>query len=449
LPHYMANRSILSRDSIKVKRCRLSAQAISMNWQTNRKKEIPKKLIALGLYLLVLYHFVMVWYDYPEGLCFEKIVAGSFLFFAGVLFGLGALIEIRKQGLSPFSPVTRVLFFFLMSWGLVVIIRSLSMDASDLRSLFAHPTALWVWIMPVVMLVGAQRSYWKILNRAFILSVGMAIILSIIILLFDQEKAVEFVASPWGGVFMPSSFLLLTWFNQSKAGKYVVLFGIFAHFVGSVLLAARVSIAILFCYITCFIGLCLLDRNKRSKKIAGAFFVISFVVILAGCTLWLLRPYSEFIDDRIDNFNRGLYVDTRSNIVNEFIESMEGQEMIIGRGALGRYWSPFFVHRYTDTEGADSPDRLVIESGFLCILLKGGCIMLLFFIAITVPAAILGIFYSRNLLVRACGLYILITLITMIPSLHLRLNLPFVLFWLSVGACLCKKTRYALDEEIF
>ncbi|MFC1603523.1 O-antigen ligase family protein [Planctomycetota bacterium] len=312
--------------------------------------------------------------------------------------------------------------------------------------MFGNRTGAWGWLIPIVMIVGARRSNWRLLTEAFALHITIGVFLGILFLVLFRAKATNF-ASWDAGMFYATSFFLLTWSYHTKTLKALSLLGFTLFFIGNLVIASRTNVAGCLCYIICFMVIYVsLYRQNRTRSTVHPFVLVLvgiIVIIIAYPALSSLQRFRT-IQDR---FERKLFDDTRSHIADDLFASQVGWERLIGKGALGTTWSSYF-YSYRYEKGGDSPERLNIEPGYLQIIFKGGYVMLVLFLALTVPAGILGVFCSKNLLARACGLIILVNLGGMVVSWPPLIRPPYVLFWLSVGACLCKRIRMATDVEL-
>ena len=134
--------------------------------------------------------------------------------------------------------------------------------------------------------------------------------------------------------------------------------------------------------------------------------------------------------------------DTRSDVEVSFVKDMNTKDWMIGRGINGQYFCP-------DIEEDDVTGyRSVIETGYLQIILKGGIISLGLYSLIAVPAAIKGIFYSKNILSIASGIWIFLSLINLYPILVNVFSLQYLLVWISIGICYSKNIRNIPDSTI-
>jgi hypothetical protein len=167
---------------------------------------------------------------------------------------------------------------------------------------------------------------------------------------------------------------------------------------------------------------------------------IIFVVLPLFLIYIMLIPTST-VNTQAEAFSEKLMLDTRSAGLSEFVEQTSGKELIIGRGALGRYYSYYF-------EAFEPEGRVNIECGYLQIVHKGGLVMLVPFLILTVSSVVRGLFDSKNNLTKAAALVVLGRLLYMIVHGLPSADPTYVLFWLAVGACLNKELRYA-DIDLF
>jgi hypothetical protein len=129
---------------------------------------------------------------------------------------------------------------------------------------------------------------------------------------------------------------------------------------------------------------------------------------------------------------------TRSDVVLYFFNDMNLKDWIIGKGINGQYFCP--------TE--NSLYRNGIESDYLNIILKGGIISLGLQLFILLSAAFKGLFYSKNMLSKAAGIWILFYIISLFPSPNTKFTLFYLIVWTSVGICYSKEIRKLSDDSL-
>ena len=92
--------------------------------------------------------------------------------------------------------------------------------------------------------------------------------------------------------------------------------------------------------------------------------------------------------------------------------------------------------------------RYSIETGFYHLILKGGIIFAVLHVIILFSAVIKGLFFSRNMVVKAFALWILLSLIELYPFGWPSFSIKFLLVW--IGACICYDKAFLImsNEQI-
>lgn len=146
----------------------------------------------------------------------------------------------------------------------------------------------------------------------------------------------------------------------------------------------------------------------------------------------------RFFDFFVDRWGE----DTRTGPEDCFFEDFSIHDWIFGRGLGGTYYCPNID--LNDTTGY----RKIIETDYLNIILKGGWIYLGLLLVAALPALFRGIFFSKNLLGRAFGLWILIWLLSLYPLNVTTFSLNYILVWISIGNCYDSQFLSYSDEEM-
>jgi hypothetical protein len=134
--------------------------------------------------------------------------------------------------------------------------------------------------------------------------------------------------------------------------------------------------------------------------------------------------------------------DTRSGVEDYFYDDLKEKDWLIGKGINGKYYCPDVI------EDQLSDYRDYIETGYLQIILKGGIVRLGLFLLIALPAVILGLFSSKNILSKASALWIIIAVLSLYPATVESFNLQYLLVWISIGICYSKSIRIMSDTEM-
>ena len=112
-------------------------------------------------------------------------------------------------------------------------------------------------------------------------------------------------------------------------------------------------------------------------------------------------------------------------------------DWLIGRGWFGTYYEPIFG-RY----------RPEIETGYLVLVLRGGCIYLFLYLWVLLEAVYKGLIKSQNRIVKSFAIIIIVHILMLYPWGWPWVNLSYLSIWLGAYMCLNNKTRNMSDNEI-
>lgn len=153
-------------------------------------------------------------------------------------------------------------------------------------------------------------------------------------------------------------------------------------------------------------------------------------------------------DDLESNFffrnvaSRGLE-DTRGYVEDCFFNSMSSNDWLFGKGFNGGYKCPGI-----DEDIFEGGVRKVIETDFLQLIMNGGILNILLLGAIMVPAVILGLFFSKNNLVKTFAIWILLWVLFLYPTNVYSFSLFHISIWLSTGICYSSDIRMLSNSFI-
>jgi len=328
----------------------------------------------------------------------------------------------------------RVMFSLLILWSFFTIIRSFSFDSQSLITLFGHYLMGWAWLTPLAIVFGFKLSNWVFLFDYF---GKLLLIVSIITLgsLFYNQRII-FGLLEWMA-FLP--ILVLTYSIQNGKNKTIILFSIAAYLVLSYRASQRANLLLLV-ILGVFVILNIYKERKRHYKKIGLslIMIIGFFVLLLNGQ----KYFNELSSDK------DLTVDTRTFLYEELFLDFKDNTIIYGRGVLGTYYSEYFNNWNKSEEGGDSETRILIEVGYLHIILKGGVIMLILHLLILIPAAYLGIFKSKNVIAKMSGVLILAYLILWLVSYYQIYSAEYILLWMAVGTVISSRTRLMTNIDI-
>jgi hypothetical protein len=386
-----------------------------------------------------------------------------------ILYSLGYAISVTTIGISiPFCPIIQLVGLVLMLsifglvefktdnyylstifvlyciWVSAIILRGFSSfsDYTFIRGFFLDPRGGGIlYFSPIILLFPRNLLFYKKLFQVIII-LGLAyIIFNVLfikeILNSDYESATsQTIVEIFSELAFASGFILLTFFIHSKKHQLTALLVI--------------TVAILIAMARARRGLLLMYSNMalvsymiyilHSKKRYFVLYITIFLVIVSALYInGVYRPHNNHLFGYL--LERG-DEDTRSAVEIYFYDDMKTKDWIIGKGINGEYFAP-------DIEKEQLTNyRSNIETGYLQTILKGGLISLGLFILIAVPALLKGIFYSRNILSKAAGIWILMALINSYPSTVNTFTLRYLLVWISIGICYSKEIRQMENSYI-
>ena len=250
---------------------------------------------------------------------------------------------------------------------------------------------------------------------------------------YETQDLIEYSAKILS---LPCGFLLLTYAYHSNNRRLLAL-GVMAATLLLAVFRARRGLTLITASI--LVSAYLLYAFTTKNKIIAVYISVFAIIMGLFYTSYLYKINSKsllgLMAERGDENTR--------TVVEVFFENdMEPTDWIIGKGINGEYFCP------DCEEGQETNYRPYIETGYSQVILKGGIIMLTLYLLITVPAIILGIFYSNNLLSKASGIWIFIQLISLYPATVNSFILSFLLIWVSVGICFSKKIRNLKDDTL-
>jgi hypothetical protein len=364
------------------------------------------------------------------------------------LLGL-VLILIGTVGLIQFkfeSQYLKVLYFLYTAWLLFTVSRGFKFDRVFLfENVFNASAGLLPYFAPVVLLFPKNIFY---LRRLFVTIAVLGVIFLVYSLIYrgqllyaGEDLASQAIMEIFAKTLsIPCGFLILTYLYQPKWRK---LFA-FAIVILALLLAlirGRRAITVMnLSYLMFFYFIYLYINRIKFTTLVFSLFIISLIAV-GG-----FKYYSANKKGTFSVLTSRLNEDTRSAVETCFYDDMKTEDWIIGRGMLGEYYCPgvdeaSYENSYTDY-------RSIIETDYLNIVLKGGLISLGLVLLITIPAAIMGIFYSRNILSKAAGIWILFWIMDLYPATVTTFTLNYLIVWICVGICYSRAIRKMSEEDV-
>lgn len=313
--------------------------------------------------------------------------------------------------------------------------RGGSLTINSNISLFGHYLMGWAWLTPLAFVFGLRASYWYFVVKAINKALMVGCFLTVFVI-FNQVKAIAILEI----LILFPIYLIACIYSKNKESLLFILSSI-SFLLLTYYASQRVNV-LFFALIFTFIIIEYFRASRIDYK-SKVYLVISLVFSFGI----LLMVFDEIVDEFLQVEN--LMVDTRSFLFEEIFDDMLFWEQVIGRGALGTYFSPYFSGLYySGIDGGDWMYRQVNEVGYLQMLLKGGWVMVVLNLLILVPAAFLGVLKSHNYLSKICGYYILTYLIIWGVSYYPVFSAEYILLWMATGTVISNNIRQLSDREV-
>jgi hypothetical protein len=362
----------------------------------------------------------------------------------GIIFFLPSAIFLVKWQIE--SVYLRIVFAFYILWSLVTIARGFSFNMYILKSqLFYAPFSIFLYFVPFVFLFkDGLHNLKKIFPVITILSIVLLFYAFLVRELLingsanDNRLATGVTEQLIHFLSLPSAYILLTYKYQKKRR---LIFAILIMLLTFVIVAVRARRGLMFMTMCFLLFAYILYYFTNVGRI---FKVISSVVVLGMVVFYGYYTYSKNKSGTFNLISERMDEDTRTSVEVAFHNNMGTRDWVIGRGLNGKYYCP----GYSTYESDFMIYRYEIETGYLQIILKGGLISLILYLLITVPAIFIGIFSSKNSLVKASAIWIFLYTLFLYPTYVNMFSLTYIIIWLSVGICYSKSIREKTDEEI-
>ncbi len=335
------------------------------------------------------------------------------------------------------SPYFRLAFMLFMFSNAFIMVRVEHLGYVHMKELLFSDFRLWPYLVPFVALMVSREYFFRnLFNWLYWLGVAFLVLSPLLWKIFNNtpgagELSVVFFTSG-------SGFVLLTWkyhtFNRRVIAAAAVLL---ALLIATILARRNVMLTNIDFIIFAFLTYLFFVSDNATKKFMSIYGFA--VIIIAGLYIFEEQKNTNFklIATRAND-------DTREYVFNQFFSSMQNN-MWWGRGMDGTYYCPL-VTEDTNVDAVEYRD--LIECGYLQVILKGGYINLFLFLAVMVPALFLGLFDSRNVFTKACGVIIVLWLIDMGPYGIPSMSVKYILVWICVGVCYNRKIRQAGESYI-
>ncbi|MDU8884649.1 hypothetical protein RXV94_00655 [Yeosuana sp. MJ-SS3] len=398
-----------------------------------------KELLKLAIYANVIYVALLFLFR-PDGFNIENIVITSFLLTSVVIILF--LCYINRKNLLSIPKTTRIIFYLLLFWSVIVVVRSFSLNLQDWLTNFGNVYMAFSWFVPVLIILGQKVENWNVIVGA-IFFMFMVMIFAYAFFPVEGKSPTE-----WTWLLRPINFIFLLGVYRFKLTNRIIIIIALTIYI---LLAINLKQRIEFLFLFLVLFFLIIERLKhiKIKRVFLKYIIFSFVILLI-----LVFTYGYENINRMAN-NIVEFQDSRTFLFNELFDDLSNAETIFGKGSLGTYFSPFMEHtknyitNYLNLEWwGDASDRITIEVGYLQMILKGGFVLFLLTVTLMINSAYLAIFKSNSKFIKRLGLFILIMTILSLISFRPAFTPTFIILWFAIGTVLNKNNRKMTDEDI-
>lgn len=307
-----------------------------------------------------------------------------------------------------------------------------------------NPTYILPYLLPLLLFIPLEEYDFRPLVSASVI-ISLAVIFSFLFI-FRQIVAGSIMASAgvetegfgllkyYGQLYINVSIIALCrkyvsnkiWLLNSIALILTLLINAIAARRGTTAIMSAILIFDLYFYIK--------TLPKRIRLLSSIVFIIGIAVVV-----WMSLGFKSFRYIKERGFE-----DNRSYIDKALMDQMTDEQLWFGKGLNGRYY--FNLHLENDyLDGY----RYISETGYYNLILKGGYVFAWVYILMILYPAYLGMFRSRNLLCRALGFLMFLSLLELFPFGMLTFNLKFLVIWMGVAMNSSPVIRKLDDEEVY
>jgi hypothetical protein len=406
-----------------------------MNSYSVPVSKIPKvdssiRLIIYGLFLHSFFGILFSVYEIPA------LRAPQIL---GVV-----LLLIATKRLFAFYNVKmkyNIIFTLFIVCQLLIVFRIQLINMDNLRLMLFDQLNLFSYFIPLCFFLPVKLGHFKFFCKALTL-------FSLIFFLFHLFVIFSFPINNFTDNIVISSLppvgllLLLVSFIEKKYAIISLIIVSLIMIIGlvygrrTVVLTSGLYIVFSFCLNVLF--------NKR-RSFTLKFFSVSLIGV---AIFFLVNFFTSSDDSSIFQIKDRIDTDSRTEVVNAFVNDFGEFDYLVGRGINGAFYNPT---KYWNLENDDYREvvwRTNIENGYLYFILKGGIIYLALFLIMIFRAIYLAFFRANNLFVKGTALYLVVYLTEMIGFGQPAVIIKYFLVWVCIGICSSAKFRKLSNQQV-
>jgi hypothetical protein len=351
----------------------------------------------------------------------------------GLIGGGYACIKLSKFNFT--SVYFRNTYIIYMLWQLYIVFGGFhNLNTENFKSYITNPYLFLHYFVPLVILIPVNIFFIKRMFDYFsLLAIIFFVVFLVLIndILYTNQALSERTVWTLG---TGAGFLLLTINYHDKKKKILAILTVLTCIFISAVMARR-NIILTFSTFIFFSIFIILFSSKQS--IVKKVLILLLVIIFAATGYYTFLKYQNTIFPKI---TERYDTNTRDGLYVAVLSEMSNTELIFGKGFDGAYYSPGIEE--------DIDYRGIVECGYLQVILKGGILNLFLFLIIALPASVLGLFKSNNILSKAAGAIVLSWLIDMFPFGLPTMNIRYILLWICIGICYSNEMRNLSELEI-
>jgi hypothetical protein len=384
-----------------------------------------------GFHLLALFWSLNLIFP-SVGFSIQKLAISTLLLGSiGLLaMEIHSVSNIRGQAKTNFFG--RCFVYLIVSWFLIAFIRGIEGDSGRLMTLIANPNVGGiVWLVPLALFIGRFPPALSALYPVFRLHTILAIIASLCLAVTAAVTGPNFNVGSLnfiiGAVALELNYaapLLLLAGMGTRADRYLYALAIIVWVLVSNYIGVRVNVALGIGYLIISFAL---GRSitfwSILRKVTLAAVAITAVVVLIGLSDWR-------------NLDVGWTQDTRTFLWEETAADFGVLDWIIGRGALGSYFSQHFHDWSYNVGGIDWQYRQGVEVGFLHLTLKTGLIGAVLYILVLFNASLRILRFEESRVAVGLAIYFAIHLVELFVSAPPGFTLSYLFLWTILGFAL-------------
>lgn len=361
-----------------------------------------------------------------------------------VSFGLAFYEFIKKHKIlfKNIPTIAVLILILLLSWNFISILRSiLTRDGSIITIIGNVFTSLSI-LIPFAIIYTVDNGSLKTINSYFLKYMLAGIPLFIILYLISGGSPSESQLRLSFILLQPVVFLIALLPFQHKKAKILILLGVALLFYVSSRASIRTMMIREILHFGVLLAVYLLHKFQFKFILVFSFLALLVpILLLQQGMVTGESPFEKYFSSSSDD---EYSVDTRTFLYKEvYLDLIDNNRMIIGKGANGRYYSDYF-----STVQGDSPIRLNIEVGFLGILLKGGMISVVLNLMLLIIAIYYAFFKSKNIFVISIGFILVVHVMLLFVENVISYSTYNFIIWYFIGICLSKTTRTLTNKQI-